>query len=282
MKNQTVLFVLNEATPDSEARKMAAHAAEQNCRLICLIFSMVPTYPISSYGVLPYGSLDVAPGWAEEIAQQRKLLKKKSEALQTILENEGTSGDVHAVSCVPSDVRNIVARRSLVCDVATVSQSLRDDDPDAFQAAVNGVLFESPIPLVLNGLPLDQPKCVFLAWNTELPASRAAHAALPILKRAKEVIIGSFDPVATEMQDGENPGSDVAKWLSHQGCNVTINQYPSGGEEIGACIRHRATEVGADLVVMGAFGRSRLQQFVFGGTTRSMTEQTTVKVLMAH
>jgi len=41
-------------------------------------------------------------------------------------------------------------------------------------------------------------------------------------------------------------------------------------------------EVGADLVVMGAFGRSRLQQFVFGGTTRSMMEQTAVKVLMAH
>lgn len=282
MRNQTVLFVMNEATTDGEARQIAAHAAGQNSRLICLILSMVPTYPLSSFGVLPYGGVDVAPGWAEEIAQQRKMLRKRSEAIQAILESEGTSGDVHAVSCVPSDVRSVVARRALVCDAATVSQSLRNDDPDAFHAAVNGVLFESPIPLVLNGLPLDQPECVFLAWNTELPASRAAHAALPMLKAAKEVIIGSFDPIATELQDGEDPGADLAKWLSHQGCTVTINQYPSGGEEIGACIRHRATEVGADLVVMGAFGRSRLQQFVFGGTTRSMTEQTAVKVLMAH
>jgi len=46
MRNQTVLFVMNEATTDDEARQIAAHAAGQNSRLICLILSMVPTYPL--------------------------------------------------------------------------------------------------------------------------------------------------------------------------------------------------------------------------------------------
>jgi len=76
-----------------------------------------------------------------------------------------------------------------------------------------------------------------------LPATRAVHHALPFLREAKEVTVALFDPLMREHVDGDNPGSDVAAWLSRHECKVNVQQYPSAGKEIGDCIVERATEV---------------------------------------
>ncbi|MFY0312802.1 universal stress protein, partial [Leisingera sp. D0M16] len=91
-----------------------------------------------------------------------------------------------------------------------------------------------------------------------------------------------FDPDMSDARDGEDPGADAAAWLSHHGCTVTLSQFPTGGHDTGSAIQDRAREAGADLVVMGAYGHSRLREAVFGGTTRSMLEQTALPVLFAH
>ena len=86
----------------------------------------------------------------------------------------------------------------------------------------------------------------------------------------------------TAEEDGEDPGSDVGTWLSRHGCNVTVQQYPSGGKLISTAIIDNAEEFGADLVVMGAYGRSRLLERVFGGTTQEMLDKKALPVLFAH
>ncbi len=103
-----------------------------------------------------------------------------------------------------------------------------------------------------------------------------------MLRQTQEVIIGIFDPVMTENRDGENPGTDLAEWLSRHGCTVKVARYPSGGKETGDCIVGRAKELGADLVMMGAYGHSRLREGVFGGTTRTLIEQQDLAVPLAH
>ena len=127
-----------------------------------------------------------------------------------------------------------------------------------------------------------QPASVFLAWKAGIPSARAVHAAMPFLRDAREVTVAMFDPVMTSARDGENPGSDVAAWLTHQGCNVAVQQYPSGGEEIAKAIMQRGQETGGDLIVMGAYDHSRLREVVFGGTTRTMIEQRDCPVLLCH
>ena len=108
------------------------------------------------------------------------------------------------------------------------------------------------------------------------------HVALPYLRAAKQVVVACFDPVSTVESDGADPGTDVAAWLSHHGCKVTVSQFPTGGREVAQCILDRAREQGADLVVMGAYGHSRMIEAILGGTTRTMIEQTDMPVLMAH
>jgi nucleotide-binding universal stress UspA family protein len=282
MKNRTLLFVMNETTSDAEVRRIAEHATDQNARVMCLILSMAPTYPMDAYGAMPYGRMDFSTQWVEELASARKALQDRAESLEALLQSDGLSGDVQPVQCTLADARDVVARRALVADLATVAENLREDDPDLRRMALYGVLLQSPAALVQNCQPLALPKRVLVAWNTELPASRAIHTALPVLKHAKEVIIACFDPKAEAAEDGEDPGADLAKWLSHHGLKVTLNQYPTGGQDVALGIQRHAIELGADLVVMGAYGRSRMREFLFGGTTRAMMEQTKTPIFMTH
>ena len=115
-----------------------------------------------------------------------------------------------------------------------------------------------------------------------MPAARAIHAALPILEAAKEVVVAIIDPVTTAFRDGEDPGADVALWLSHHGCKLSVQQMPSGGQQIDAALLRKGKETGADLIVMGGYDRSRMREIVFGGTTRSMVEQVEFPVFLAH
>lgn len=282
MKNQTLLFLMTEDTADAEVHQMAEYAAASSAHLVCFVLSRMPTQPMNAHGAFPYGGYEISDLWVEEVNGTRERLKARRDELEALLQAEGVSADVQVALSSQADVRMVVARRALVCDVAIASKSLRSAEEGLFRPAIFGVLFDTPIGLMLNATPLVTPKRIFVAWNTELPASRACHVALALLKEADEVIVGSFDPVAGELQDGENPGSDLAKWLSHHGCNVTINQYASGGEIIGAAIERRAAEVGADLVVMGAYGKSRLRELVFGGTTHHMIAQLKTPVFLVH
>jgi nucleotide-binding universal stress UspA family protein len=231
---------------------------------------------------MSYGGMDVPEQWIAQMSESRQRLTDRSDAVMTLLKNEGVSGGVQPVQTVLADIPAIVGRRAQVSDLAFLAPNLRTDNADLFRSAAHGILFHSPVALMLNGAPLSPPERVFVAWNTDLPAARAVHEALPMLKAAKEVVIGCIDPDATATRDGEDPGSDLAEWLSHLGCTVVVNQYPSGGKDIGEGIQRHATELGADLVVMGAFGRSRLREFVFGGTTRTMLDQVAMPVFMAR
>ena len=282
MQNQLLLFVMGVEVPTEELRAVLDRANQQNAQVMCLILSQSPTYPLNAYGSLPYGGVGLGQEWAEELKASDQKLTEAIEKARSLLKSENASGEVQGMHCVTADVRTLVAQRAMVCDVATIAENLKELNPDLYKAAANGVLFDSPISLALHGAALAEAKRIFLAWNTELPASRAAHNLLPLLKQAEEVTIGCIDLEASEDGNGEDPGADVARWLSHHGCNVTVNQYPSGGQPISSVIRQRAHDVGADLVITGAFGRSRLREFILGGTTREMMEQSKVPVLMAH
>ena len=111
---------------------------------------------------------------------------------------------------------------------------------------------------------------------------KAAHEALPFLKAAAEIEIAAFDPKIATAGGPEQPGANLAAWLSHHGCRVALSHLPSGGREIGLAMLARAEATGAELIVLGAYGHSRLQQAVFGGTTRTLLEQTQVMTLFAH
>jgi len=127
----------------------------------------------------------------------------------------------------------------------------------------------------------DAGKRVLVAWNASREAVRAVRDALPLLARADFVEVVAFDP-ALGGDHGEVPGADIALYLARHGVKATAARQNAADVEIGAQILSRAADAGADLIVMGGYGHSRLREFVLGGATRSVLEAMTVPVLMAH
>ncbi|MEO8244300.1 MAG: universal stress protein [bacterium] len=284
MENCSILFLVG-ATPDPSALdRIVMSARATGMHVSILVVGLVPAVPTYAYGLDAYSVFPFGETWSDDVAATRKTLTDTAKRLGIRLSEEGISGRAGApCSDVPAG-HNTVARMALTTDALLISDDLRGD-ATLFDAVVKAALFQSPAGLILNAQTAADaltPAWVFIAWNEGLCADRAIHAALPLLSATTEVTIGLFDPVTTEGGSGGVPGSDIGRWLSHRGLTVNVQQYPSGGEEIGTCITGRATETGADLVVMGAYGHARMHEMIFGGTTRSLIEQSKVPVLLAH
>jgi nucleotide-binding universal stress UspA family protein len=281
MTRRTILFVLNTETPDAQIAQAAEAAAQDGSHLICLALGQAPVLPMYAYGVPPYGGMNIPDNWSEKVTEAQDAQKDRVNAVEALLAKSNASGSVHSAICVATDVKHHVSLLARVSDEAFFAPNLRDT-PNAMREAAAGVLFHSPVGLRLNGSVAQKADRVFVAWNSSEAAATAVHAALPYLTEASEVLIACFDPVMTPELDGQDPGVDVAQWLSRHGCTVTVSQFPSGGREIGVAIQAHAKEFGADLIVMGAYGHARMIQTVLGGTTRTMMEQTDLPLLLAH
>lgn len=284
MKNATLLVIIGKAAKPVDLEQLSEQARERNLHLIVMVLGVMPPVPVYTYSLANYGTYALPADWQAQVDQANAALQALRTEIADYLAEQGASAEVRVSSGEASALPDIVARAALTCDMVIVGDDLRDDDY-IFGDIVRAALVRSPTGVMLNSMTSQkalQPDSVFVAWKAGLPAARAVRAASPILCAASDVTVALFDPVTTPLRDGENPGSDVAAWLTHQGCHVAVQQYPGGGEEIGQLILKRAQETGADLIVMGAYDHSRLHEIVFGGTTSTLIDQKDFPVLLRH
>jgi nucleotide-binding universal stress UspA family protein len=136
------------------------------------------------------------------------------------------------------------------------------------------------VPYALERRPLGRQ--VLVAWNASREAARAVSDALPLLKRAAQVHVIAFSPAKSGSAHGEEPGADIGLFLSRHGVKVMVSRHDSADIDVGNLLLSRAFDVSADLIVMGAWGHSRLHELVLGGVTRTLLDSMTVPVLLAH
>jgi nucleotide-binding universal stress UspA family protein len=122
-------------------------------------------------------------------------------------------------------------------------------------------------------------KTILVAWNASREAARAVADSLPLLRRANSVRVLVVDP---GVEHGEVPGADLALYLARHGVNVDVAMRSSAEIGIGQVLLSDAADAGADLIVMGAYGHSKITEWVLGGATRTLLESMTVPVLMSH
>jgi nucleotide-binding universal stress UspA family protein len=128
----------------------------------------------------------------------------------------------------------------------------------------------------------DVGRRVLIAWDAGREAARAVSDALPLLQGAEAVEVAAFDPERGGRRHGQEPGADIGLYLARHGVKVSVARQSGAGFEVGGQILSRAADHGADLIVMGAYGHSRVRELVLGGATRTLLEAMTVPVLMSH
>jgi nucleotide-binding universal stress UspA family protein len=121
---------------------------------------------------------------------------------------------------------------------------------------------------------------VAVAWDFSRAAARAISDALPMLELAKQVRIVTV--VNEKALDTKRSDEEVAKNLARHGINVVLDKVDAKGKSIGAVLESYTSSQAADLLVMGAYGHTRLREFVLGGATRSLLSKPPLPILFSH
>jgi nucleotide-binding universal stress UspA family protein len=123
---------------------------------------------------------------------------------------------------------------------------------------------------------------VLIGWNASREATRAVNDAMPLLAEADVVTVLTIDAREGPDAHGELPGADISLHLARHGVKAEIERTVSAGISTGDVLLSRAADLGADLLVIGAYGHSRVRELLLGGATRSILQSMTVPVLMSH
>ncbi|HXF53945.1 MAG TPA: universal stress protein [Hyphomicrobiaceae bacterium] len=279
MSYKTVLVHLNHAqrTPALMGAGIAL-ARQFDAHLIGLY--VFPAYRLSPPIPLPFGA-DVA-------SAIRNTMKEDMERVRAAFE-EAKAGQSLSMEwrSVTSQRRNpeaIVLEHARVADVIVANQADPDwtftdilDFPEAL-AIDSG----RPVYVVPNSArAVVPPRTVCVAWNGRREAARAVFDALPLLKSADKVYVLTVLEREPE-SEGALPDTEVGAALARHGINVEVTSVPVSGWSVGADLQARAVERGADLIVMGCYGHSRLREFALGGVTRHMLKDMTIPIMFSH
>ena len=180
------------------------------------------------------------------------------------------------------DVGGRVADHARTRDLSIIPLAARADTPGS---VAETVIFESGRPLVIlqptpqanNTARLDM---VVVAWDGSRPAARALADAMPILGIAKKVHI------LTVLHEKEGAvsglGAELARYLKVHGIQAKVDEIDAKGAAIGAVLEKYLKSLPADLLVMGAYGHSRVREFLLGGATQSVLNAPPVPILLSH
>ena len=223
----------------------------------------------------PYAFDEGAGAELAEIYQQsRKRAGELATEAGALITREGIKGEALPLTSTYSGLPRTFGALARFSDLVVLTQpSLSGSD----QAAVNlieGALFDGDAPVLVcpEGEPKMPPETVVIGWNGDREALRAVRWAIPLLRTAGRVEIGVIDPTGFE---GE-PGADLAVLLARHGIAVEITTHALAGHRTSEVLRQHLTDVGADLLIMGAYGHSRFREYVIGGVTREILEDAAI------
>jgi nucleotide-binding universal stress UspA family protein len=148
-------------------------------------------------------------------------------------------------------------------------------------ADLDALLYDTGRPVLVvpvAGLREGPFRKVVVAWNGTREASRAAFDALPFILEAQSTTVVTVDAD----EDQVRSAGMLAATLSRHGAEVGVNELESKGLPVADTIAQHVELAAADLLVMGAYGHSRLREFLFGGVTRSMLKAMPVATFMSR
>ena len=276
MIKDLVVNLGGSGTTDVTAGYAISMAKAYGAHVVGVAFVYEPVIPGSLLGGIPTDLIEVQ---REENAKAAKTAVANFEAAA---KNAGVSAETRLLDASIAGASDLFGRIARRFDIAVVGQAPREQGVSE-ELLIEGALFGSGRPVIvvpqIQSQPLKLDK-VMVCWDGSRPAARAIGDAVPMLERAKAIEI----VVVTGERDksGEITGANMKRHLARHGINVEIKRIAAGSADVQTAILAHAADSGADLIVMGGYGHSRLREFILGGVTRSILKSMPVPVLMSH
>jgi len=282
MTYKSLLTVVTDpARADAAIGGAAAIAAAQDAHLDILALGVDRTQVGYSYigtgAVVLQAAIDRAEQDAKDVeAAARRALSSQGPALRWAIEAAFTQLGA---------LTDLVAQRARFADLVILPRPYGATQGPEAEAVIEAALFEGRAPVLV--LPdsgagrASAPRRAVIAWNQSAEAMVAVRKALPVLKQADLVNIAVIDP-PQHGPERSDPGGMLCQMLVRHGVKAEVSVLARTLPRISDILARHVRDQNADLLVMGAYGHSRLREAILGGATRNMLEQTEIPVLMAH
>jgi nucleotide-binding universal stress UspA family protein len=238
-------------------------------------------YETVSVGLAVDGGAAVAAVF--EVERERALARAETAlgVFETEARNAGISYSLKALAEIPAEAAETIGAMARLYDLTIVLQP--ESQASTFDNSMpQEILFQSGgpvlfIPYTHKG-PYD-PKRIGIAWDGSRVAARAVRDAAPFLARAHAVTVICLNE---ELPNPEVSSAALAAQLARRRVIAQIERMSADRASIQPAILSIAADAGLDLIVMGGYGHSRLQERFLGGVTRGMLQSMTVPTLMSH
>jgi nucleotide-binding universal stress UspA family protein len=279
MLGYTSIFVHQDASARADVRRdiAARLAIAQQCRLVglCTMFSPDPDWF--------YRMDHAAKCLQEDLEHRRQMRDRVRQHFESAMAGQSVSAEWRVVEGEPiSRTLREIHEAGLI-----VAGQFDESDPESFVAPqfLESLVLESGRPVLVIPYTGQFPTIgshVLLAWDGGREASRALHDALPLLAGSRIHLLHANASMHSLRTDAA-PAASAARLLADIGAEVEIENEPAANDlAIGELILSRAADIGADLIVMGAYGHGRFRELLLGGVTRTILSSMTVPVLMTH
>ena len=278
---EILVYVSGEEAATPISRYAATLAARIGAKLVAIVVET---------DFVDFGEFDRAIFDKERQDAFELLAKRKGElhdaALRTgaIFEDaarqKGLASEVIYKVEAPTDIPEVITNLARLHDCSIVPTAL--ETSGIRLSVVEEVLFGSGRPLILlpqnRALPTES-NAVCIAWDGSRQAARAVHDALPLLRAASVVEIVSV--VDEKPLDNVPSGSELVRHLKMHEIEANYCEVRFNGKPIGEQLMQTAITLDAELLIMGAYGHSRVREIVFGGATRAVLNDPLLPILVS-
>ena len=275
MPRKDILVVIGDAASAARSLALVAALAKRITGEVRLTGAYVTGLPMSQ----AFSDLD---GWAQLVdaymAAQREEAAKAEQAFREENARLGLTADWR---CCENDTTQGVIDLARLHDLVVIGQPAPDAPSSGLRPG--DVVLAAGRPALIVPYAGDFATLgahILVAWNGTREAARALHDAMFLVEAAEAVTVVEIDPSADTAPD--LGAASVVAALQRRGITAKAETIVSDGTPVADIILSLAADLSADLVVMGAWGHSRLREYVMGGASHDMLQEMTVPVLMSY
>lgn len=235
---------------------------------------------------LAYDPTVVAGIWAQLLGAAREEAQREYQRLQSRIQSAPGHHQARSAEAYQRELGRIAAVHARYADLAVMSRPHHEILRSVRLEMIEGVLLHSGRPTLI--IPPDWPPAQpigqrpLIAWDASREATRALADAADFLGSCAEAVVVTVDARPKTFGHGPNPGANIAAHLERRGIDVVVHNLVSDSESTAGALLAAARENGADLIIMGAYGQSRLMELMFGGATREVLIHAQIPLLLAH
>jgi len=236
---------------------------------------------VAALGTVAYSTLETVVFQVQEADDLYHTAIAQRESWAQRLGAAGVAGDWLVAQGEPVEA---ICHAARWCDLVVAERPQLNADAPIGWGLVSRAVFGAGVPVVVvpeTAKPASVGERVLVAWNHSREAARAIHGALPLLRLAKQVVVLDGAEQASLVGARHLPALDLAGYLARHGVTAEFRPFTvtSG---YGAGILDAAHAAQSDLIVMGAWGHSRIAELVLGGATRHLFQYSDVPLFVAH